>query len=85
MRWKKRANLGTIDLLVQSPTSFLHKNKRSWERLVWLLLVCLQSLLKTLRWVITRSINKAQGGHGSTQPMNCVAKDSEARAKKALQ
>jgi hypothetical protein len=35
---------------------------------------------KTLRWVITRSINKAQGGHGNTQPMNCVAKDPEARS-----
>jgi hypothetical protein len=35
---------------------------------------------KTLRWVITRSINKAQGGHGNTQPVNCVAKDPEARS-----
>jgi hypothetical protein len=35
---------------------------------------------KTLRWVITRSINKAQGGYGDTQPMNCVAKEPEARS-----
>jgi hypothetical protein len=36
--------------------------------------------LKTLRWVITRSINKAQGGYGDAQPMNCVAKAPEARS-----
>jgi hypothetical protein len=27
-----------------------------------------------------RSINKAQGGYGDTQPMNCVAKEPEARS-----
>jgi hypothetical protein len=37
-------------------------------------------VFKTLRWVITRRINKAQGGHGDAQLMNCVAKDPEARA-----
>jgi hypothetical protein len=37
-------------------------------------------VFKTLRWVITRRINKAQGGHGDAQLMNCVAKDPEACA-----
>jgi hypothetical protein len=34
----------------------------------------------TLRWVITQSINNAQGGDRVAEPMNCVAKDLEARA-----
>jgi hypothetical protein len=37
-------------------------------------------VFKTLRWIITRKINKAQRGYGGAQPMNCVAKDPEARA-----